>query len=41
MLKKQLADYKTRLDQLIGGEIAAYNGKLKAEQLPHILTDLR
>jgi hypothetical protein len=41
MLKKQLADYKIRLDQLIEGEIAAYNGKLKAEQLPHILTDLK
>lgn len=41
LLKKRLKDYQARLEELVAGEVAAYNGRLKAEGLPHILTDIK
>jgi len=41
MLKKQLADYESRLEKLIGEDLAAFNAMLAEEEIPNILSDLR
>jgi formiminotetrahydrofolate cyclodeaminase len=40
MFKRQLADHRARLKQLIEKDVTAFNDMLKEKKIPNIFTDM-